>query len=224
MISPPPPPTVTFDQSDDLAELATARRDRVRFVHVPESSYLAIDGTEPAGGDLYMSTIHTLYSVAYALHSALRKRGVKSRVGMLEGLYWLSPEELLGGEAPAGRPESDYHWRWQLLLAIPDDASELEVETAIHDASARKPLAALERLHVVRWEEGLAAQILHVGPYGDETPTIRRLHAAIVAAGYEPHGQHHEIYLNNPQDVGEEKAKTIVRRPVRLPGSASALD
>jgi hypothetical protein len=76
----------------------------------------------------------------------------------------------------------------------------------------------------VRWEEGDAAQIVHVGPYSAETPTIRILHAAIMAAGLEPHGQHHEIYLNNPQDVGEAKARTLVRRPVRAPGEASALD
>jgi hypothetical protein len=100
----------------------------------------------------------------------------------------------------------------------------VDVETAIHEATQRRTLPALERLHVVRWEEGPAAQITHVGPYSAETPTIRRLHEAIVEAGYEPHGQHHEIYLNNPRDVGEAKARTLVRRPVRPAGEASALD
>lgn len=219
-----PPPTITLERSDDLIELSKASADKVRFVHVPERSYFAVDGTEPPGGEFYRSAIGTLYPVAYALHFALRRRGVKSRVGMLEGLYWLTPEELLGGEEPGRRAEEDYHWRWQLLLAIPSEASETEVEAAIHDAAQRRTLPALDRLHVVRWEEGPAAQILHVGPYSAETPSIRRLHSAIVDAGYEPHGQHHEIYLNNPQEVGEEKGKTIVRRPIRLPGEASALD
>ena len=76
----------------------------------------------------------------------------------------------------------------------------------------------------MRWEEGPAAQITHVGPYSAETPTIRRLHRAISEAGYEPHGQHHEIYLNNPRDVGEAKTRTLVRRPVRPAGEPSALD
>jgi hypothetical protein len=220
----PPPPAVTFERSDDLVELARARSDRVRFVHVPERSYLAIDGTEPPGGPFYRSAIQTLYPVAYALHFALRRRGVKARVGMLEGLYWLTPEELLDGEEPGRRAEDEYHWRWQLLLAVPLEASEVEVETAIHDASQRRALPALDRLHVMRWEEGPAAQLVHVGPYSAETPSIRRLHAAIVAAGYEPHGQHHEIYLNDPGQVGEEKARTLVRRPVRRPSEDSALD
>lgn len=223
MIS-PPPIAITFERSDDLAELARAGSDRVRFVHVPERSYLAIDGTEPPGGPFYRSAVETLYPVAYALHFALRRRGVKGRVGMLEGLYWLTPEELLGGEEPGRRVEDEYHWRWQLLLSVPEEASEVETETAIHDASQRRTLLALDRLHVVRWEEGPSAQIMHVGSYAAETPTIRTLHAAIVHAGYEPHGQHHEIYLNDPHQVGEDRARTLVRRPVRLPGVASPLD
>ena len=219
-----PTQTITFERSEDLAELATASADRVRFVHVRERSYFAIDGTEPPGGPYYRSAVETIYPVAYALHFALRERGVTARVGMLEGLYWLTPEELLEGEEPGQRPDEEYHWRWQLLLAIPPEASEVEIETAIHDARERHSLPALDRLHVVRWEEGPAAQVLHIGPYSDETPTIRRLHAAIVEAGYEPHGQHHEIYLNDPEEVGEATAETLVRRPVRLPGEASALD
>jgi hypothetical protein len=220
----PPPPTVTFETSDDLLELARGDAEHVRFVHVPERTYLAIDGTEPPGGPDYVSAIGTLYPVAYALHFALRRRGVKARIGMLDGLYWLTPEEILDGEQPGLRADDDYHWRWQLLLAVPPEASEVEVETAIHDATERRALPLVDRLHVVRWEEGDAAQLLHVGPYSAETPTIRRLHAAIMDAGYEPHGQHHEVYLNNPRQVGEMKARTLVRRPIRLPGGASALD
>lgn len=223
MIS-PPSPTIALERSDDLFELMQADKDHVRFVFVPERSFFAIDGAEPAGGELYMGAIRTIYPAAYALHFMLRRRGVKERVGMLEGLYWLTPEELLSGEKPGLRPEEDYHWRWQLLLAIPAEASEPEVEAAIHDATLRHTLPALDRLHVVRWEEGPAAQLLHVGSYSAETPTIQRLHAAIEAAGYEPHGQHHEIYLNNPQQVGEDKAKTVVRRPIRLAEPASDLD
>jgi hypothetical protein len=43
---------------------------------------------------------------------------------------------------------------------------------------------------------------------------IRKLHAAIAAAGLRPNGPHHEIYLNDPHRVGEERAKTVLRQPV----------
>ncbi|HSM39006.1 MAG TPA: hypothetical protein VK838_06695 [Candidatus Limnocylindrales bacterium] len=224
MVATSPRPTVELERSDDLIALSRARRDRVRFVNVPEAAYFAIDGTEPPGSEPYMSAIGTLFPIAYALHFALRGRGVSHPVGMLEGLYWLTPEEVLDGEEPGVRADSDYHWRWRLLIAVPPPATEAEVEAAIRDAARRRPLPLIDRLQVVRWAEGPAAQLLHMGAYLAETPSIRQLDLAIRDAGFEPHGLHHEIYLNNPQQVGEENARTVIRRPIRPAAEPQAVE
>jgi len=72
---------------------------------------------------------------------------------------------------------------------------------------------ALERL-----VEGRSAQVLHVGPYSEEGPTVERLHAFIRQQGGEPSGKHHEIYLNDPRRTAPEKLKTILRQPMRESG------
>ena len=69
-------------------------------------------------------------------------------------------------------------------------------------------------LRVERWREGPSAQILHVGPYDAEVPTIERLHSAISTAGLHPRGRHHEIYLGDPRRSAPEKLRTIIRHPV----------
>jgi hypothetical protein len=189
------------------ANLARARRDRVRFVEVPERRFLAVDGCERPGGQTFQNAIMTLYPVAYTLHFLLRKAGVSAPVGTLEGLYWLAPEDVT--ERP-GRPMS-----WRLMIPIPVEASEQDVEQAIHDAAAKRQLPALGLLRVVTWAEGPSAQILHVGPYAGETPTIGKLMAAIGAAGYQACGPHHEIYMNDPRRVGEAQTKTVLRHAVR---------
>lgn len=200
---------VAFETDDDPRRLASCRRDRVRFVDIPEQRYLAIDGAEAPGGPAYRAAIGRLYGVAYPLHFALRARGVRGhRVGMLEGLYWLSPEQLTAEGPTVSSPDGPGP-RWRLLIAVPAEASEDEVDVAI----ARSGPAA-EGMYLDRWTEGRSAQILHVGAYGAEAPTLRRLFDAIAAAGLRPHGAHHEIYLNNPQQVGEERAKTVLRHPV----------
>ena len=66
-----------------------------------------------------------------------------------------------------------------------------------------------------RFEEGLSAQVMHIGPYSEERPTIEKLHAFIAEQGYEPSGKHHEIYLGDPRRAAPEKLKTIIRQPVR---------
>ena len=62
--------------------------------------------------------------------------------------------------------------------------------------------------------EGRAAQVLHVGPYAAETPTIARLHAAIEAAGLTARGRHHEIYVGDPRRSAPDRLLTILRQPV----------
>ncbi|HEX8343693.1 MAG TPA: GyrI-like domain-containing protein, partial [Actinoplanes sp.] len=59
-------------------------------------------------------------------------------------------------------------------------------------------------------------QILHVGSYDDEAPTLRRLHQEYMPAhGYAFNGRHHEIYLSDPRKTEPAKLRTILRQPVK---------
>ena len=61
-----------------------------------------------------------------------------------------------------------------------------------------------------------AAQMLHVGPYSAEGPTIARLHAFLHEQGlaFDGHVQrHHEIYLGDPRRAAPDKLRTIIRQP-----------
>jgi hypothetical protein len=204
-------PDVTFEHGDDLRRLASARRDRVRFVNLPAARFLAIDGTEVPGSPAYIEAIGALFGTAYPLHFLLKRRGVSEPVGMLEALYWFTPEELLGSETTDVGLAGSRRWRWRLLIAVPNATTRDEVAVASR-AGKGGPMAG--RIVLEDWTEGPSAQILHVGPYGDETPTIRKLHAVIAAAGLLPNGPHHETYLNDPHRVGEDAAKTVLRQPV----------
>jgi len=64
------------------------------------------------------------------------------------------------------------------------------------------------------WEYGEVAEILHVGPYDKEEPTVRRLLDFIAASGYRPIGLHEEEYLKGPTMFSKgnpEKYVTIIR-------------
>ena len=203
------------------AALVHARRNRVEFVTVPERAYLAVDGCERPGGQTYQNAIATLYPIAYALHFRLKRAGVKAPVGTLEGLYWLTPDDVMDEHRAREASERSHSWSWRLLIPVPEVATEEDVECAVREAAGRRTLPALSRFHVVRWTEGPSAQILHVGRYAAEGPTMAKLAAAIVDGGFEPNGPHHEIYLNNPSQVGEDRARTIIRQAVRPDLSAT---
>ena len=73
------------------------------------------------------------------------------------------------------------------------------------------------------WEYGTVAEILHVGPYDAEQPTIERLKAFVEAEGYETVGGHEEEYVLGPTMAGPgnpDEYRTILRYRIRKAGSA----
>ena len=100
------------------------------------------------------------------------------------------------------------------MIMQPDVVTDELVQRSILEASKKKPLPAATKLRLDRFGEGLAAQVLHIGPYGAEGPTIEQLHTFVVEAGHRPHGKHHEIYLSDPSRVDPPKLRTIIRQPM----------
>lgn len=71
-------------------------------------------------------------------------------------------------------------------------------------------------------DEGLCAQIMHLGSYDEEPATIALLDDFVASEGYAldmsntPEGRHHhEIYLSDPRRTKPENLKTVIRHPIR---------
>lgn len=97
----------------------------------------------------------------------------------------------------------------------PDWIHENMFDQAVEKA-AKKLGPKPATLRFETFEEGLSAQILHIGPYSEEGPTLARLHDEFMPAnGLDWNGKHHEIYLGDPRRTAPEKLRTILRQPVK---------
>jgi hypothetical protein len=183
-------------------EVYRAGREPV-LLTVPPLPVLAVDGEGGPDGDAYRTAVGALYGVSYALRFAL---GGGYTVSPLEGQWW-GPDgvhDITTVDRSA--------WRWTMLIAQPPEANAERVAEAVATAGRKRPTDGV----VLRTlDEGLSAQILHIGPYAAERPTIEKLLGFVADAGYEPHGRHHEIYLSRPDRTAPERLRTIVRHPVR---------
>jgi hypothetical protein len=101
-----------------------------------------------------------------------------------------------------------------MMILQPEFVTADHVSRGKAEAARKKDLPALPRVRFERFHEGLCAQIMHLGPYATEAPTIRKLHEFIAAGGYVLRGKHHEIYLSDPTRTAPERLKTIIRQPV----------
>ena len=179
-------------------------------VDVPPVACFAIDGhgdpnTEPA----YRLAVEALYTCAYSLRAASKAEGAAFAVGPLEGL-WTSDDPSSFTARDKGA------WSWTMLIPIPEGVGLGLVPGAHAAAAARKPALPIEAVRLDELREGRCLQILHIGPYDDEGPTLARLHGEIMPSRRLTwNGPHHEIYLGDPRRAAPERLRTILRQPVR---------
>ena len=79
----------------------------------------------------------------------------------------------------------------------------------------KKNPQALSKIRFENFYEGNSAQIMHLGQFADEGPTIKNLHEFIKESGYKLRGKHHEIYLSDPRRATPAKMKTIIRQQIK---------
>jgi hypothetical protein len=169
------------------------------LVEVPPARFLAADGAGRPGDEAFQGAVGALFALGYGARFALKRAtGAAVKVPPLEGLY--------------DTPENG-RFTWTLMLRLPEAIDETLLDGAT-EAARKRDLPELERVEVRRLAEGRCAQILHIGPYAAEGPTIELLHAFIHGQGLEPRGRHHEIYLGDPRRARPDRLRTILRRPV----------
>ncbi|MGZ5516003.1 MAG: GyrI-like domain-containing protein [Candidatus Aminicenantales bacterium] len=198
----------TIDLKKSLKPFYTASASKPAIIDVPALKTLMVDGTGDPNGPAFQEAVGSLYSVAYTLKFTFKKeKAIDYPVMALEGLWCADdPSVFVNGK----RDE----WKWTIFIVLPDVVTRKDVAEAV---AAVKKKAKFPRFPEVRFEkfaEGQAAQVMHIGPYAAEGPTIERLHKFIAAEGYRLRGRHHEIYFGDPRRSAPEKLKTLIRQPV----------
>jgi hypothetical protein len=201
---------ITLDLKHDLKSLYNPSAHEFSVVQVPPMSFLMIDGQgDPETAPAYQQAIDALYSVAFTLKYSLKHSLVAEYPVMpLEGLWWADDPASFD----LGRRDE---WKWTMMIMQPDIITQELVAVAQAEAREKKDLPALDKMRFARFDEGLAVQILYIGPYQDEGPTIRKMLEFIETQGRQPAGKHHEIYLGDPRRTAPEKLKTVLRHPMR---------
>jgi hypothetical protein len=197
-----------------LAPFFNPSREPV-LVDVPELGYLMIDGKgAPDEGAEYPTTdfqkaFAALFPVVYTIKFRLKHDGLIMPILPLEALWFT------GGDGGFDMNVPQDEWGWRAMLAVSDDVTPAVFADAVAEVRAKKGDSnELGRLRFERWREGRCAQVMHIGPYSQERPTIERLHAFISEQGLRQRGAHHEIYLGDPRRANPAKLRTVLRQPV----------
>jgi hypothetical protein len=199
-----------IDYKKELKQFYQPSAKEVALVDLPRMHYLMIDGEgDPNASQAYADAVEALFTVSYTVKFMVKKGSLAIDYGVmpLEGLWWSEDmADFLSGDKSG--------WQWTMMIMQPPCVPRDLVDEAIAQVRAKKKLAALPHLRYAVLDEGRCAQLLHIGPFSDEGPTVAKVHDFIEQIG-ELGGKHHEIYLSDIRRADPAKWKTIVRQPLR---------
>ena len=153
------------------------------------SQKMAVVHAKGAPDKVFPEFMPALYGSVYTLKFDLKKKGLPTfKVSGLRARY------------PDAHIVPMEEWTHIIGLPIPEDTTSLPQKVPNIEVKLEM------------WKYGTVAQILHLGPYDQEQPTVERLHKFIVDNGYEIAGMHEEEYLTSPD---AKVQKTIIRYLVR---------
>jgi len=179
------------------------------LVDIKPARYLSITGQGEPGGSTFQARLGALYNTAFTIKMAKKFARQDYAVCKLEGLWW--------GNNKASRflEEPRDCWNWKLLIRSPDFIQNRDVTEAARNLIGKGKSADVSEVKLETLREGRCVQVLHTGPYDQESATIEVMEKFAAEAGLALHGLHHEIYLSDPRRVDVARLKTILRYQAR---------
>ncbi|SNB46735.1 GyrI-like domain-containing protein [Geobacter sp. DSM 9736] len=199
-----------IDYKKQLKHLYSPSAQKVEIVDVPQMNFLMVDGEgDPNTSKAFSDAIEALFSLSYTLKFMIKKgpKSIDYGVMPLQGLWWSDDMSAF----TTGNKDA---WKWTLMIMQPDLIAPATVQEATKEVERKKKLVSLSLVRFEPFREGKAAQIMHIGPFSEEGPTIEKVHAFIEENGSRRTGKHHEIYLSDIRRAAPEKWKTVVRQPM----------
>jgi hypothetical protein len=132
--------------------------------------------------------VPALYASVSALVPELREKGIDFQLQAVRARW------------PDMKSTPKHQWTGMWGLPIPD----------VVDSLPQKTPGTEVKIEV--WNYGKVAQILHIGHYTAEGPTIEHLMDFISKSGYKVAGRHEEIYLTPPN---ADELRTIILYPIK---------
>jgi hypothetical protein len=160
---------------------------------IPDRKMLVVEShgdPNKVGDEVFQALFGTAFGTKFKVY---KPKGLKATFGKLAAMW---PDAHL-------KPMNEWTGIWG--LPVPDFFEEIDLIQKNPDLPA----------HIQVWSGGTYAQILHLGSYDEEGPTIKTLHEFIEKQGIkmvDVPGTHEEEYLTSPD---AKVVKTVIRYRIK---------
>ncbi|REE05835.1 GyrI-like domain-containing protein [Marinoscillum furvescens] len=185
-----------------------------QILQLGEYPYLTISGQCAPEDPAFWQAIEAIYAYAYAIKFSAKANDMDFVVPKMECQWWISgglEAQHLFTQTP--REE----WHWKIAIRMPDfiEPSNFEQASSMVSTKKAKSHLPLQKVNYELIDLGECIQILHVGSYEEELPSIEKMISCLSDSAYAFAGYHTEIYLSDPRRTPEPRRKTILRYQVK---------
>jgi len=198
-----------IDYKKELKHLYRSSAKKVEVVEVPKMNFLMIEGDGGPNHPTFQNAIEVLFPLSYTLKFMIKKSDIGIDYGVLplEGLWWAD-------DMSSFIKDKKDDWKWTLMIMQPELVKKEMVVKAIEEVRKKKNPVALPLVRFESFSEREVAQIMHIGPFSEEGPTVEKVHTFIENSSKQLSGKHHEIYLSDIRRTAPARLKTIIRQPM----------
>ena len=184
------------------------------LITIPAQKFFQLSGSgDPNNNPTFAENIETLYALSYAVRM-MPKQGYTP-----EGFepYTVYPLEGVWGLVdPDSESKNKNNYSYTLMIRQPEFVNEDVARLAIETVRKKKPHLSVNKVVFGAIEDGLSVQMMHVGPYDNETASFVQMTAFLKENNLErTSSQHREIYLSDARRCTPAKQKTVLRWTVR---------
>lgn len=203
-----------FDYKKEFKELYVPKT-KPSIIDIPEMNFIKVDGKGDPNGGEYHNAVELLYGLSYTIKMSYK--GEKHIEGYfeyvvppLEGLWW--------GEGSGFDINNRDTWLWTSMIRQPEFVTEEVFNWALESLKKKKPQIDTSKAALVKFNEGLCVQAMHLGAFADEPKTVLMMQDFMKENNLKDDigaiRKHHEIYLSDPRKTISSKLKTVLRHPV----------
>lgn len=181
------------------------------LITIPPMKFLTISGQGNPSSEAFSDHIQALYTLAYTIR--MMPKGGFTPEGYFE--YTVYPLEGWWDLTEAGRQAKSFdkdELVYTIMIRQPDFVTDEVFKTALEIARKKKKTPLIEDVRFQIIDEGLCVQMLHIGPFANESETFAVMQQFIDDNNLTLRTkEHREIYLTDFRKVAPEKLKTTLR-------------
>ena len=200
-----------IDHKKILKHLYKPSAKKIEIVKVPKMNFLMVDGKgDPNTSQEFQDAVEAIFGLSYTIKFMIKKSemAIDYAVMPLEGLWWVDDMSQFTMEDKSS-------WKWALMIMQPEIITPGLIKQGIEELHRKKNPEALPKIRFDSFEEGKSAQVMHIGPFSEEGPTVEKVHQFIEGNGFERRGKHHEIYLSDIRRGNPTNWRTVIRQPMK---------